>query len=170
MYEILVTWKGYWSYSVSGHLLPSKSTELVSQFLWVSEGFLLFLWYKHHKNHICNRWMLCIHVAGFVLLNEESQATTDIWDEWSNIYNQLFLELIYGFIEYFVLLFSVTWSTLHGMSIKPIVLLQGLRIPFSLFPQLDYNSSFASIFLDNVLCCTWLLHSKAVFLELFSCF
>ena len=70
LYEIIVIWKAYCGYFVSGHLLPSRSTEMVSQFLWVSEGFPLLLWNIHQQNRICNTWVSRIHMAGFVLLNK----------------------------------------------------------------------------------------------------
>lgn len=71
IYEIVVTGKEYWGYSVSHHLLPSKSTELASQFSWISEGFPWLLWYIRQQNLICSRWMSRIFMTGFALLNKE---------------------------------------------------------------------------------------------------
>lgn len=112
-------------------------------------------------NHICSRWTSCIPVTDIVLLNKELLTTTDIWHEVLSIYNQLFPKLIYGFIEYFVLLFCVTQSTLQGV-LNPLYCFRVLRFLFLLFPQRNY-SSLASVFLD-VLHCTWLRHSKALLL------
>ena len=129
-------------------------------FLSVSEGFLLLLWCKHqetilvaHGHHVY-LWLT-------VLLNKESLSTTDIWHEILSIYNQLFPKLIYGFIEYFVLLFCMTQSTLHGV-LNPFSWFRDLRFLFLLFPQRNY-SFLASVSLD-VLPCTWLRHSKALLL------
>ena len=64
-------------------------------------------------------------------------------------------------VIYFVLLFCMTQSTLHGV-LNPFSWFRDLRFLFLLFPQRNY-SSLASVSLD-VLPCTWLRHSKALLL------
>lgn len=113
-------------------------------------------------NHICRRRTSCIPVTDCI--SEWGTAEYPWYLTWNIEYfliinNQLFPKLIYGFMEYFVLLFCVTQNTLHGV-LNPLSCFRVLRFLFLLFPQRNF-SSLASVSL-NVLHCTWLRHSKAL--------
>lgn len=110
MYEIIVTWKGYWCYSVSGDLLPVNQQNwyhnfyesqkafyyffdtYISKPIFATDGRHVYAWlalYLRSKNH----WL---PVTGGLMMAYPQSA--------------LLSELIYDFIGHCVLLFHVTES------------------------------------------------------------